>query len=175
MNPRFEDFQKLKSGCTTTSSAFYPFLYGMVGYLKPKTVVEIGVNFGLSSIIMGLAMKEFNIDGHIYSFDISEKYLTIAKRQIEQMELQDKITLFFGDSNEVKKLNIKKFDLIFIDGDHSYKGAKEDYENLKNIGKYFLFHDVNVNDVKMVVDESNEFYVNFKNDITEQTAILERS
>ena len=38
------------------------------------------------------------------------------------------------------------FDLIFIDGDHSYSGVKNDYEISKNSGKIFVFHDI-VNDV----------------------------
>ena len=38
------------------------------------------------------------------------------------------------------------FDLIFIDGDHSYNGVKNDYEICKNNGRIFVFHDI-VNDV----------------------------
>jgi hypothetical protein len=38
------------------------------------------------------------------------------------------------------------FDLIFIDGDHSYNGVKNDYEITKNSGKIFVFHDI-VNDM----------------------------
>ena len=38
------------------------------------------------------------------------------------------------------------FDLIFIDGDHSYAGVKNDYEISKNSCKIFVFHDI-VNEV----------------------------
>lgn len=38
------------------------------------------------------------------------------------------------------------FDLIFIDGDHSYTGVKNDYEISKHSGNIFVFHDI-VNDI----------------------------
>jgi hypothetical protein len=40
----------------------------------------------------------------------------------------------------------KHFDLVFIDGDHSYNAVKNDYEISKNSGRIFVFHDI-VNDV----------------------------
>jgi hypothetical protein len=34
------------------------------------------------------------------------------------------------------------FDVIFIDGDHSYEGVKNDYEITKGKGKIYVFHDI---------------------------------
>ena len=36
----------------------------------------------------------------------------------------------------------KSFDLVFIDGDHSYMGVKTDYENVGRFAKYCVFHDI---------------------------------
>lgn len=34
------------------------------------------------------------------------------------------------------------FDLVFIDGDHSYEGVKQDFWISKNSGRAFVFHDI---------------------------------
>jgi cephalosporin hydroxylase len=58
-----------------------------------------------------------------------------------------------GDSHESNTLNDVKsilngdnVDLLFIDGDHTYEGVKQDYlmyKSLVNSGGYIVFHDIN--------------------------------
>ncbi len=138
---RFEDIKKLNTGIGCTIED-YIFIYGLITLLKPKTIIEIGTNTGVSSIVMASALKENNIKGKIFTYDISNNCLTIAKKQIKNAGLENYINPLFGTSNCAKKLDLK-FDFAFIDGDHSYEGVKRDFENLKNKCEYILFHDVN--------------------------------
>lgn len=65
----------------------------------------------------------------------------------------ENVHMVTGDShktetlNDVKSiLNNEKVDLLFIDGDHTYEGVKQDYllyKELVNIGGYIVFHDIN--------------------------------
>jgi|694.fasta_scaffold06393_15 hypothetical protein len=52
---------------------------------------------------------------------------------LPNFEYNDKISLNYKD---------QKFDLVFIDGDHSYDSVKTDYENVGKFAKYCVFHDI---------------------------------
>lgn len=75
----------------------------------------------------------------------NKKMIKVRERQLVGLPL----TEFIGDSqgveanNFVRSLNTQ-FDILFIDGDHSYKGVKNDYNNhLEFVKKdgYLIFHD----------------------------------
>jgi len=91
------------------------------------TILEIGFNAGHSS---NLFLK--NSNSTVVSFDINDHtYTKYAKIYIDHI-YPDRHTLVIGDSTKtIPEYPDSKFDIIFIDGGHTYDIAKQDLENCK--------------------------------------------
>jgi len=102
---------------------------------NPRSILEIGRYKGHS---MGL-FKYLFPDSIVFSVDIA--------RYQEAVKMRDMFTgcvLIDGDSDKLKQVS-ERFDLIRIDGDHSYKACKKDWENIQPVmkkGCMVLFDDL---------------------------------
>lgn len=104
-------------------------------------------NYYLRKIIsfFSPSMRQDFKDGNIH---IKEDFLKHIKTTFSQSNLTiNEMELIQGFSNEprvIEKLKKRRFDLIYIDGDHSYEVAKQDFENyskLLNKGGYIVMDD----------------------------------
>lgn len=87
---------------------------------KPENGVEVGFCYGYSA----LAFLE-NSPGKLISIDM-RNYPDTHKR-IKDAGHGDRLELVMGDSSEkLRELRGQEFDWIYIDGDHTYEGAKKD-------------------------------------------------
>ena len=96
---------------------------------KVKNILEIGFNAGHSAD----TFLTYNSSCNLLSFDIGEhSYVKVAKEYIDKT-YPDRHTLILGDSTKTipKYETDIKFDLIFIDGGHSYEVARADLMNCK--------------------------------------------
>ena len=96
---------------------------------KYNSVLEIGAySNGCTYAFASLCKKVVSID--------------LNHRSTERF---DNATYITGDSHEVRNDIEGKFDVIFIDGDHTYDGVKKDFElysDLINKGGIICFHDI---------------------------------
>ena len=119
-------------------------IYSIVRLLKPKNVIEIGCYNGASSICIAKALQD-NGFGILHAVDISSTNIEITKRNLENADLTQWVQLYHGDSSDHDVLDrLSTSEFIFIDGDHSYEGAKRDFENYQNkldTRGIMLFHD----------------------------------
>jgi predicted O-methyltransferase YrrM len=110
--------------------------------------VEIGLQFGRSATVIGCAAKENNFK-FIAIDNWEEEYSVPAKEHVEKVllgELELPISIIVKDSKYAwKELpELKKIDLLHIDGDHTYEAVLSDckiYLPLVKEGGYACFDD----------------------------------
>jgi cephalosporin hydroxylase len=112
---------------------------------KIKSYIEIGCRWGGTFVLTNEYLKKvlFNSMKKSVAIDVIDS--PVLNYCISNNETQ--FIKIDSHSQEFKNyMNNNYFDLIFIDGDHTYNGVKSDYEITKNSGKIFVFHDI-INDM----------------------------
>jgi hypothetical protein len=105
-----------------------------------------------------------NVDGnYVVEYDVGKSYVELCEKY---KHVSDHIRIHKSDSSTFLKNVATTYDIIYIDGDHSYEGVKKDlvaaYLKIKN-GGYIMGHDYEMNmkkakfayqfGVKQAVDE----------------------
>lgn len=103
-------------------------------------IVETGRFFGGSTFVMACA----NPDVPIHSIDIRPKNDERLRRILDRHKIGSNINLLVGDSTKREYPGIGKFDVLFVDGDHSYEGCMKDIQTwypLLSPGGHVVLHD----------------------------------
>lgn len=127
----------------------YPFIYGLAKSLMPASYLEIGTRYGYSLVSMYLGAKNSlrqitSIDFQEYE-NMSQNY---AKANLLSTGYEGKYEFLVGSSHDSKikkEVTGKLYDLVCVDGDHSYEGTLEDilfYWNNVKPGKFMIVDDV---------------------------------
>ena len=137
----------LKRGWMDTSDIYQllPIIYSMTKYSfgsrKPR-VLELGVSDGTSTLAFLKAIAE--IDGPVVdSVDFSRNQ-DLASEMMTFFELTPWWKFHIKTTKDFFKINKNMYDFILIDADHSYTGAKSDWNNslkVLNQGGIIMIHD----------------------------------
>jgi predicted O-methyltransferase YrrM len=124
-------------------------LYKVARDAGPATLAEIGRFKGGSTLITAAAMHE---DADLWSYDLhvdlspdlpGEQLDRELQAALERLGLKKHVHLVVGDSHAALPPD-EPLASLFIDGDHSYEGAREDYLHWRDhvgAGGHMLFHD----------------------------------
>lgn len=97
------------------------FLECLICAVKPKSVLEIGMAIGYTTIRIA---KLLAADAKIFSIEKSKDNINLASRFIAKSEQQNKIEILSGEAKNILPSINKTYDLIFLDAD------KQDYKEL---------------------------------------------
>lgn len=123
-------------------------LLDLIKEVKPTTVLEIGSLRGVSTELFLLNARR------VLAIDIWESEYIFAEF-LENCGYYPNIEIIRAKSPEaVDQIQSPiKFDLAYIDGDHTYDAVKADIEACKKVALRLSGHDYNIPDVQKAVDE----------------------
>ena len=122
--------------------------------LRPQHYLEIGTFQGGSALLVCSALDALESDGKMYLVDPNPK---IAPEYWDKLKHRAK--LYKGYSPDILHIAASeagKFDLVLIDGDHSYQGVMRDAEGVlpyTESGGYIIFHDSFCEEVCRAIDD----------------------
>ena len=92
---------------------------GIIQKYKPRNILEVGTLYGYSAILMADTLNGAN--GKVITIEIDKPIADIARKNIADAGLADKIDVIVGNALDVIPRLNSKFDLLFLDA------AKNEY------------------------------------------------
>lgn len=144
-------YEKTFSGqpAVQVESEFSAFLT-LVQKYKVKSYLEIGTARGdtfhevVSHMPEGSKAVAVDMPESNWGLGGSKTHLSMARKDLREKGYS--VNIVWGDSRYPNVIEETKrhgrFDLVFIDGDHTYDGVKSDFENYGSMGKIIAFHDI---------------------------------
>jgi predicted O-methyltransferase YrrM len=136
------------------------FLAALVKMAKYKTILEIGVFEGETSQALIKSLPKggqyVGIDINDYRTDATKLYMTEGGKSID---------FILGNSHdELGKLSSNHFDLIFVDGDHSWDSIQPEFnlvEKLISDGGVIAYHDtIHIEHPKRIIEYASNLNYN---------------
>jgi predicted O-methyltransferase YrrM len=109
---------------------FSQLLFRMVQYYKPKTILELGTSFGITTAYLAAG----NTNAKVYTCEGAKNIARIAQQTFTGLNLKN-ITLTEGDFTNTLPLllkQVKNIDFAFVDGNHRKEPVLNYFQQLLN-------------------------------------------
>src|SRR6266436_7017041 len=134
-----------------------PFAFFLIDVLRPKAILELGTHYGVSYCAFCQAVKELGTDTRCYAVDTWQGDVHAGMYGPEVLiDLEEHHNPLYGSFSRLIQSTFddalgyfpdRTFDLLHIDGLHTYEAVKKDFHNwlpkMTDRG-ILLFHDINV-------------------------------
>jgi predicted O-methyltransferase YrrM len=90
-------------------------LYALVRAVRPATIVEFGMSFGISTVHLAAAVRD-NGAGHVVTTELSTEKIAAARRTFAETGLHDLITVLVGDARDTLTGLAGPVDFVLLDG-----------------------------------------------------------
>ncbi|MER6418579.1 class I SAM-dependent methyltransferase [Streptomyces sp. NPDC001137] len=97
------------------SAAGGELLYNLTRAVRPTTVVEFGMSFGISTLYLAAAVRD-NGAGRVVTTELSKDKIAAACRTFAETGLGDLITVLEGDARETLRSLDGPVDFVLLDG-----------------------------------------------------------
>lgn len=163
-----------------------PFASWLISIVRPKVVVDLGVDFGFSTLVFGAAMTDFDVpSSKVYGIDSFEFYTETGvyrdsyeyvQQLVHKYNLNERVEIIRDDFyRAAASWNKGTIDILHIDGLHGYDDVRKDYltwhKFVHSETGVILFHDVTVSrpefGVKRFFEELPAFDFEFKGHFTD--------
>lgn len=135
LEPTIHDFiMKIQHGTQIVYPKDLGYIAARAGLQSGQKVVEIGTGSGsMTSFVAGIVKPR----GHIYTFDVDDDFMKIAKKNIEKAGLIKYVTMKKLDLKTIKKVPITEADLVLIDLGDPWTVLEQARKMLKGSGAIF--------------------------------------
>ncbi|MEU9966571.1 O-methyltransferase [Streptomyces malaysiensis] len=90
-------------------------LYNLVRAIRPATVVEFGMSYGISTLHLAAAVRD-NGTGRVITTELSKEKIAAARGTFAETGLDDLITVLEGDARETLADLEGPLELVLLDG-----------------------------------------------------------
>ncbi|PWG08817.1 methyltransferase [Streptomyces sp. V2] len=97
------------------SAAGGELLYNLVRAVRPATVVEFGMSFGISTLYLAAAVRD-NGAGRVITTELSKDKIAATRRTFTEAGLDDLITVLEGDARDSLRGLDAPADFVLLDG-----------------------------------------------------------